>query len=331
MEPPAADPPAVPGAPGAPSRSPPSPHTRPHAQPPPASPAPGSAAGSPARAASPGPDVAVRLRDRVNFYEQVWGGERRSGPPADATAASPRPRPDLATRSPPSHAASASTPASTPGDDASFEEVVERMEEEGDMLGGAKVVKFERITMRRSVREYTLPSPATATAGPGAGAGPAPAEGGPASDGSCTPSEERLLLDDSAYHSASHRSAAGASKSSSAASLLGGRFPSDECLRPGRERAGSASNASDSAWDAAAGRHSPLEWYNEYRSQSLQSMAARLEYVRSRSQYDTHIAEIKGTSGGAGVRGAVIRRSTLLRSPLRPQTDARRDLKGTSH
>lgn len=38
---------------------------------------------------------------------------------------------------------------------------------------------------------------------------------------------------------------------------------------------------------------SPLEWYSEYRHQTLQT-APRVEYVRSKSEYDSHIAQIRG-------------------------------------
>lgn len=37
------------------------------------------------------------------------------------------------------------------------------------------------------------------------------------------------------------------------------------------------------------------EWYSEYKHQALHS-APRVEYVRSRSEYDSHIAEIRGNT-----------------------------------
>lgn len=37
------------------------------------------------------------------------------------------------------------------------------------------------------------------------------------------------------------------------------------------------------------------EWYSEYRHQALHN-APRVEYVRSKSEYDSHIAEIRGKS-----------------------------------
>jgi nesprin-1 len=116
-----------------------------------------------------------------------------------------------------------------------------------------------------------------------------------------TPSEEHILQDDSAYHTVSHSqpSANGyhtsVSKSSSVTSLAG-RFPSEECLRRSPSREG-LQQASASEWDGGSrpGSTSSIEWYSEYRNQSFHNMAAKLEYVRSRSQYDSHIAEIKGT------------------------------------
>ncbi|XP_068085330.1 muscle-specific protein 300 kDa [Anabrus simplex] len=232
-----------------------------------------------------------KLKDRVSFYEQVWsGGEgRRRGDEAgpglvDVAEIERRLQEEQRKRRAESPAKLEqvklrSTPVTSPRSVASgsgsesFEETVERMEEEGDLYGsGAKVVKFERITVHRSVREYAAP--------------------GPASEGSAsrTPSEERLLQDDSAYHTVSQPSANGVSKSSSITSLAG-RFPSEESLRrtPSREQ---LSGTGSGEWETGP-KHGSLEWYSEYRTQSFQNMAARLEYVRSRSEYDTHIAEIK--------------------------------------
>ena len=174
----------------------------------------------------------------------------------------------------------------------SFEETFERIVEEGELLGGgAKVVKFERITMHKSVREFTSVRPGT----PGSGAASSEATM------SRTPSDEHILQEDSAYHTVSHSqpSANGyhtsVSKSSSVTSLAG-RFPSEESLRrtPSREGLQQA-GASESEGGSRPGSTSSIDWYSEYRTQSFHNMAAKLEYVRSRSQYDTHIAEIKGT------------------------------------
>ncbi|XP_063222936.1 muscle-specific protein 300 kDa isoform X4 [Bacillus rossius redtenbacheri] len=69
-----------------------------------------------------------------------------------------------------------------------------------------------------------------------------------------SPSEERLAQEDSAYHTGR------LSKSSSVSS------PSED---------------------------SRGEWYSEFRAQSLHSMPSRIEYIRSRSEYDAHIAKNK--------------------------------------
>jgi hypothetical protein len=109
------------------------------------------------------------------------------------------------------------------------------------------------------------------------------------------------LQDDSAYHTVSHSqpSANGyhtsVSKSSSITSLAG-RFPSEESLRRTPSREG-LQQAGASEWEGGSrsASASSIDWYSEYRTQSFHNMAAKLEYVRSRSQYDTHIAEMKGT------------------------------------
>ena len=37
------------------------------------------------------------------------------------------------------------------------------------------------------------------------------------------------------------------------------------------------------------------EWYAEFRNQSFQGAGKKIEYARSRSQFDAHIADIRGT------------------------------------
>ncbi|KDQ71501.1 hypothetical protein L798_09522 [Zootermopsis nevadensis] len=266
-----------------------------------------------------------RLKDRVTFYEQVWSGTKSPSTETvtekgridvddsslfvDASeierrlleeqlrrrSESPVKRERVKLRSTRTggdggpRLRSASTDSSSNNSE-SFEETFERVVEEGDLLGGgAKVVKFERITVHKSVREITTVLPAT------------PGSGAPSSEStmSRTPSEERILQDDSAYHTVSHSqpSANGyhtsVSKSSSVTSLAG-RFPSEECLRRSPTREGfQQAGASEGEGGSRPGSTSSIEWYSEYRTQSFHNMAAKLEYVRSRSEYDSHIAEIK--------------------------------------
>lgn len=148
----------------------------------------------------------------------------------------------------------------------SFEETFVRTTEEGDLATGTKMVKFERITVKKSVKDVTSTHVRTL--------------------GSRTPSEERVL-EDSAYHSHGN----GVSKSSSITSLTG-RFPSEESLR----RTPSKENVKDE-WDTASSSSkttSGSEWYNEYKTESFLKSGTKLEFVRSKSQYDSHIAEIRG-------------------------------------
>jgi nesprin-1 len=277
----------------------------------------------PGRSGSPGP---TRLKDRVSFYEQVWSGTK--SPSTETTveegrssvddsslfvdvseierrlqeeqlrrrAESPVKREHVKLRSTcvgdgVSRHRSASTEDSSSNSE-SFEETFERVVEEGDLLGGgAKVVKFERITVHKSVREITTVRPAT----------PVSVAASSEATMSRTPSEEHVLQDDSAYHTVSQTQPStngyhtSVSKSSSVTSLAG-RFPSEESLRRTPSREG-LQQASANEWEGGSRpvSTSNIEWYSEYRTQSFQNMAAKLEYVRSRSQYDSHIAEIKGT------------------------------------
>lgn len=276
----------------------------------------------PVRTGSPG---STRLKDRVNFYEQVWSGTkspaaeniaekgRRSigGSPVfgDVSQIERRLQEEQLHRRAESpdkehvklrstrggdggfRLTSASTEDSSSNSE-SFEETFERIVEEGELLsGGAKVVKFERITMHKSVREFTSVRPGT----PGSGAASSEATM------SRTPSEEHILQDDSAYHTVSHSqpSANGyhtsVSKSSSVTSLAG-RFPSEESLRRTPSREGmQQTGASESEGGSRSASTSSIDWYSEYRTQSFHNTAAKLEYARSRSQYDSRIAEMKGT------------------------------------
>lgn len=206
-----------------------------------------------------------RLRDRVSFFEQVWSGGR-SPSAEDVLEDSDARRSSF--RSPtyrrPSSRAS----------DSSFEESFERLVEEGE-LNGAKIVKFEKITVRKSVRAISSGSNGDVVV----------VQQRALTESSRTPSEERLL-EDSAYQSHSHGMQSHGSRSSSVTSFT--RFPSEESLP---QRRSSSPRVQQSGPD----ERPPSEWYAEYRSQSFQNVASKIEYVRSRSEYDAHIAEIKGT------------------------------------
>lgn len=123
-------------------------------------------------------------------------------------------------------------------------------------ISGAKMVQFERITIHKSVREFTTKPRSV----------------------SRTPSEEQITREDSAYVSQKSH----ASRSSSITSLTSGKSEDNlmELISPG---------------DSAA-QHQPHDWYSDYSTQTFQNVAARMEYVRSKSQYDSHIAEIRGKS-----------------------------------
>ncbi|XP_076667923.1 muscle-specific protein 300 kDa isoform X16 [Andrena cerasifolii] len=217
--------------------------------------------GSPAgRSGSPGTPRGGRLRDRVNFFEQVWSEGRAASSEELFQDVDGSRRSVGRFRSP-----TAVRPASR-ASDSSFEESYERLIEEGE-LNGAKVVKFEKITVRKSVREV----------GPGGVAH----HHRVLTESSRTPSEEHAL-EDSAYQSHSHGAPSHGSKSSSVTSFT--RFPSEESLS---QRRGSSPHQHLGPDD-----RTPSEWYAEFHSQSLHN-ASRIEYVRSKSEYDAHIAEIK--------------------------------------
>lgn len=212
----------------------------------------------------------------------------------------------------------------------SIEECIERSYDGGEVTGNSRVFTFEKITLKKTVREVTvLRQPVT-----GIETVTLRSE-----RFSRTPSEERVFHDDSAYHTHhSNLHSSAASKSSSVTSLHG-RFPSEEHVhgRPMLERNFDgnqtwSSNAANGSFVSDSGgvlgrphgsstvaegylsnrrqqtpdRHmglgdetdeanTSLDWYNEYRAHSFQTAAAKMSFKRTNSQYDTHIKEIRGT------------------------------------
>ncbi|KAK2588097.1 hypothetical protein KPH14_004158 [Odynerus spinipes] len=219
-----------------------------------------------------------RLRDRVNFFEQVWGATGGRGSPTTSTdehepVPAPPPFDESSSRTARIFRSTHQPRPSSRASDSSFEESFERLVEEGD-LDGAKVVKFEKVVVRKSTREIVSTTTTTTDGGTQSTT--------VSTEMSRTPSEEHAL-EDSAYQSHSHGPQ---SKSSSATSFP--RFPSEESLF---QRRGSASCQQHLA--ASPDERPPSVWYAEYHSQSFQNVAARMEHLRSRREYDAHIAQIK--------------------------------------
>ncbi|XP_046474495.1 muscle-specific protein 300 kDa isoform X6 [Neodiprion pinetum] len=220
--------------------------------------------GSPGGAGSPRTPRGTRLRDRVSFFEQVWASGGRTSSTEDLVDEvdhAVHPRSPMTMR------------PSSRTSNSSFEESFERLVEEGE-LNGAKVVKFEKITVRKSVRELDSTTSTTTTLrGPGT-----------LGTASRTPSEEQAL-EDSAYQSHGVHG----SKSSSVTSFT--RFPSEESLS--RSKGASPHRTGTPDFEGFGAERPSAEWYAEYRNQSFQNIAVRMEYQRSRSEYDAHIAEIR--------------------------------------
>ncbi|KAK9694281.1 Spectrin repeat [Popillia japonica] len=189
-----------------------------------------------------------RLTDRVTFYEKVWTGSQTGS--LEAGEDSILDLDDIEKRL-----------HKQERQDGSFEETSIQSLEEADAATGLKTVKFEKVTVRKSVK-------------------------------SRTPSEEKLI-EDSAYHTESFGNGLPYSKSSSITSLTG-RFPSEESL----SRISSSREQSKDEWDSHSNSSkmttsSSSEWYNEYRTQSFQQKHVAKEYFRSKSEYDNHIAVIR--------------------------------------
>lgn len=231
-----------------------------------------------------------RLRDRVSFFEKVWTGSRTGAVDAGDTINVDELEKRLADErsrhlehAELEHVSLKHTPPGSPKHlvehhqqikpDGSVEETLIETIEEGDVATGARTVKFEKVTVRKSVRQITSSTTVRTLS-------------------SRTPSEEHYP-EDSAYQTQTNGSGMSHSKSSSVSSLTG-RTPSEESLRrtPSRE-------ALKDDWDSSSGSSSKVvssssEWYNEYRTQSFQTHASKRDYYRSKSEYDHHIATIRG-------------------------------------
>lgn len=238
--------------------------------------------GTPPRAPPDSPTTR-RLKDRVSFFEKVWSGSRAGTVEPSAFDVDQLERKLAEDRS--KHLTHAQiehvnlrpTPPSSPKTpfhttkflpDGTVEETLVERVEEGDLASGTKTVKFEKVTVRKSVKHVTTTVKKVT---------------------SRTPSEE-LLLEDSAYQTHSNGTFS-QSKSSSTTSL--GRFPSEESLRRTPSREGYRDE-----WDAGSSSSgkagsSSSEWYNEYRTQSFQPHVSR-HCFSSKTEYDNHIAIIRG-------------------------------------
>ncbi|KAI4462167.1 hypothetical protein MML48_5g00001532 [Holotrichia oblita] len=186
-----------------------------------------------------------RLTDRVTFYEKVWTGSQTGS--FEGGGDSILDLEDIEKRL-----------TKQERQDGSFEETSIHSLEEGDAATGLKTVKFEKVTVRKSVK-------------------------------SRTPSEEKLI-EDSAYHTESFGNGLPYSKSSSITSLTG-RFPSEESL----SRVSSSREQSKDEWDSNSNsmlkNRSDLQLYEKWLGIQLE---LRLEYSEGPN---IHSGNISGSNG----------------------------------
>lgn len=325
----------------------------PHEDPPPFA----SSADEEARASAGTPTQ--NLRDKVTYYEKVWSsGKKRSADDEtdhafsiDVNAFEKRlkderdrrtheqaPRIDVRLRSTPQPSPrQANQPtnirvnirhhvepaAGSPLSD-TYEERMERVVEGGEVKSSSRVLKFEKIVVKKSVREVNVTSTSTASS-------PVLRTIEFSETMRHTPSDERIA-EDSAYHSHRSRIISSASSKSSSNTSLHGNFTSDENVfsrrTPSRERlheneqhfwsnigagAGAIAHPIGGVTVSTVAGSNPItrrhlgperhgsesdnaspDWYNEYRAHSFQTVTSRMEFKRSNSQYDSHIKQIRG-------------------------------------
>lgn len=152
-----------------------------------------------------------------------------------------------------------------------FRESYESIKEEGDGPSGSKIIRVDRVTLTKTVKEVvprrsmSVHSSNSSLASPMKEMSPPPEE------------------QDSAYRTR------GLSKSSSISSIVSswgtGRYTSQESLL------GSPSFAADQL-DRTPSRTTTDS--SDFRHQPFQTIAARMKQIRSKAEYDSHITEIKG-------------------------------------
>lgn len=304
------------------------------------------------------------LRNKVTYYEKVWSsGQKRSADDEtdhafsiDVNAFEKRlkeererrtheqsPRIDVRLRSTPQpsprqsnqptnirvnirHHVDPAAGAPLPLSD-TYEERVERVVEGGEVKSHSRVLKFEKIVVKKSVREVNVTSTTTST-----GTSPVMRTIEFSETMRHTPSDERIA-EDSAYHSHRSRIISSASSKSSSNTSLHGNFTSEENVfsrrTPSRERlheneqqhfwssggagAGAMAYPTGGVTVSTVAGSNPItrrhlgserhasesdnaspDWYNEYRAHSFQTVTPRMEFKRSNSQYDSHIKQIRG-------------------------------------
>lgn len=208
-------------------------------------------------------------------------------------------------------------------DDVFEEESVERTIEEGQLRGDARIFKYEKVTMRKSTREISISRSGSSFSDDQFLRSPSTEEATVATG-----------IDDSAYQTRSHGAYSNLSKTSSNVSLDDQYDDVQQPMHSGRQvqtssfetwssssyqQSGNGNggrnvrvtasgpttavwvNVRDVASGNSAGRHQPRNSQSPVGEEtitsdakSFQTMAARMEFVRSNSQYDSHIKQIRG-------------------------------------
>jgi hypothetical protein len=155
-----------------------------------------------------------------------------------------------------------------------FRESYESIREEGDGPTGSKIVRVDRVTLTKTVKEVPMSQQRRVSSSVHSSNS---SLASPMKEMSPQPEEQ-----DSAYRTR------GLSKSSSISSMVSswgtGRYTSQESLL-------GMSGASGDQLDRTTSRATDS---SDYRHQPFQTIAARMKQIRSKAEYDSHIADIKG-------------------------------------
>ncbi|KAK9890576.1 hypothetical protein WA026_011946 [Henosepilachna vigintioctopunctata] len=248
------------------------------------------------QADSPKSPGSKKLRENITFFEKVWAGSQTCEGAASAVSAKDveeferrlaEEKNKNVTHSEFGEVRLRPTPKSSPRhivqrqdvlDDGTVEETITSTQEEENVGLGTKTIKFEKVTVRKTIRQLKSP---TSPSG----------YNFPRKTPSRTPSEERLL-EDSAYLTHSNGNGGNISQTSSFTSL-GERFSSEENLAKSLDVSRSGHEDWDDSCSGSKVTSSSSEWYSEYRTQSFHSGSSKLDYVRTKSQFDEHIASIR--------------------------------------
>lgn len=213
----------------------------------------------------------------------------------------------------------------------SYTESVERVFEEGETRDNSRVFKYEKVILRKSVKEVSVESSSNQSVIWSTSSGTrshktsigessdlsregTPVRSQPLYGGHSNRARSPAFLDKRSHSTADelfykhkndgsnsfHKVMSGSGIHHYKIPLLGSGSRSgsnqDICysVADGNRKFYQSRQTTPDNLSSEGENQTSTEWYHDYKTQSFQSTGAKMEFVRSNSQYDTHIKEMRG-------------------------------------